>query len=250
MPARATKIAPVLFPMLLASAAFAAESSQADNCLTAPKGAASTGSHWYYRIDRANKRQCWYLGDARLKSPRQKSTDTASAESAPTEQLRIAPTVADARAELVSFNAETATNSSAATETQQVVSGLPEALPATGSPVILRWPEATSPNMPLQFALASSATKKIAGDTRTIPPVAADAGSDTHAISIPLLFAAIAGAMGTAGLFGAVIHRLGRARRTLWDQPPAGAVTGTPSNVADQRITQMMARLSRSAAIS
>ena len=103
--------------------------------------------------------------------------------------------------------------------------------------------------MPLQSALASSATKKIAVDARTIPPVAADAGSDTHAISIPLLFAAIAGAMGTAGLFGAVIHRLGRARRTLWDQPPAGAVAGT-ANAADQRITQMMARLSRSAAIS
>ena len=172
--------------------------------------------------------------------------------------------MADARAELVFSNAETDANSSAPTETQQVASALPEALPATGSPVILRWPEATSPNVPLQSALTSSATKKIAGEVRTIPPVvAADAGSDSHAISIPLLFAAIAGAMGTAGLFGAVIHRLGRARRdsrqgrTLWDQLPASAlngVAGTPANAgtnaADQRIAQMMARLSRSAAIS
>ena len=33
----------------------------ADSCLTAPKGATPSGSHWYYRIDRTTKRQCWYL---------------------------------------------------------------------------------------------------------------------------------------------------------------------------------------------
>ena len=28
------------------------------------------GSHWYYRIDRATKRQCWYLGEAKDKAAR------------------------------------------------------------------------------------------------------------------------------------------------------------------------------------
>src|SRR5690348_5675876 len=32
-----------------------------DSCLAAPKGATPSGSHWYYRIDRTTKRQCWYL---------------------------------------------------------------------------------------------------------------------------------------------------------------------------------------------
>ena len=32
-----------------------------DSCLSAPKGATPSGSHWYYRIDRNSKRQCWYL---------------------------------------------------------------------------------------------------------------------------------------------------------------------------------------------
>jgi len=31
------------------------------SCLSAPKGATPAGSHWYYRIDRVTKRQCWYL---------------------------------------------------------------------------------------------------------------------------------------------------------------------------------------------
>jgi hypothetical protein len=31
-----------------------------DHCLTAPKSAGPAGSHWYYRLDRANRRKCWY----------------------------------------------------------------------------------------------------------------------------------------------------------------------------------------------
>ena len=33
----------------------------ADNCLSGPKGAAPKGSHWYYRVDHAAKRNCWYV---------------------------------------------------------------------------------------------------------------------------------------------------------------------------------------------
>src|SRR5215218_880362 len=32
-----------------------------DECLLAPKGTKPEGTHWYYRIDRATKRHCWYL---------------------------------------------------------------------------------------------------------------------------------------------------------------------------------------------
>jgi hypothetical protein len=39
----------------LNSAANAAE------CLTAPKGAAPQGSHWYYRLERGSQRKCWRL---------------------------------------------------------------------------------------------------------------------------------------------------------------------------------------------
>ena len=34
------------------------------NVSPGPKGDCSQGSHWYYRIDRATKRHCWYLGES------------------------------------------------------------------------------------------------------------------------------------------------------------------------------------------
>jgi len=39
------------------------DAGAADECLAAPKKASSPGQHWYYRIDRATQRHCWYLGD-------------------------------------------------------------------------------------------------------------------------------------------------------------------------------------------
>lgn len=34
---------------------------QAEDCLAAPNAASPPGQHWYYRIDRATRRHCWYL---------------------------------------------------------------------------------------------------------------------------------------------------------------------------------------------
>lgn len=54
---------------LAASAAFviallagqqASQAAPAD-CLAAPSGAAPNGQHWYYHLDHASKRKCWYL---------------------------------------------------------------------------------------------------------------------------------------------------------------------------------------------
>lgn len=38
-----------------------AETARVDDCLSAPNSAAPQGSHWYYRLDRATKRKCWYV---------------------------------------------------------------------------------------------------------------------------------------------------------------------------------------------
>ena len=32
-----------------------------DDCLAGPNAVAPQGSHWYYRVDRATHRNCWYL---------------------------------------------------------------------------------------------------------------------------------------------------------------------------------------------
>jgi hypothetical protein len=33
----------------------------ADDCLAAPNRPPATGGHWYYHLDRASDRKCWYL---------------------------------------------------------------------------------------------------------------------------------------------------------------------------------------------
>jgi len=45
----------------------------AAECLSNPGRTAAPGSRWYYRIDRATQRKCWYLkpSDARTAAPRQ-----------------------------------------------------------------------------------------------------------------------------------------------------------------------------------
>ena len=69
MPGRRTILPPAMFTLVL----IAASASQAigapradDDCLAKPNGPAPEGQHWYYRIDHANKRQCWRLAEEGL----------------------------------------------------------------------------------------------------------------------------------------------------------------------------------------
>ena len=67
MSKRSAKFVAALFAGVMAGANLAtvtdlrAQAASSRRCLSAPKGATSPGSHWYYRIDRVTKRQCWYL---------------------------------------------------------------------------------------------------------------------------------------------------------------------------------------------
>ena len=96
-----------------AEAATQATQAAADSCLSAPKGATPSGSHWYYRIDRVTKRQCWYLREesdtaddkfARAAPPASApAQSSAAAEPAPPQQRTITrKSIADARAEWIS----------------------------------------------------------------------------------------------------------------------------------------------------
>jgi hypothetical protein len=42
----------------------------ADDCLVEPNRDPPEGRHWFYHVDRANNRKCWYLGDAGLLAQR------------------------------------------------------------------------------------------------------------------------------------------------------------------------------------
>jgi hypothetical protein len=75
--------------------------ARAEECLAGPKWPAPQGSHWYYRVDRASKRNCWYVREVGQKaaqsSPTASPVPTASAKSPAVTPLQ--PSVANARAE-------------------------------------------------------------------------------------------------------------------------------------------------------
>jgi hypothetical protein len=59
----------------------------AEECLSKPGAAGPPGSHWYYRVDRATKRQCWYLGTAGAKMARQSDRNKRSSAAPPAEPV-------------------------------------------------------------------------------------------------------------------------------------------------------------------
>ena len=80
---RTAKFVSAIFASLLAGMPLTTVSlgaaPAADDCLSKPKGLAPEGSHWYYRVDRANQRQCWYLGAERAKArPQQQQSALTS----------------------------------------------------------------------------------------------------------------------------------------------------------------------------
>jgi hypothetical protein len=57
---------------LLAAALFVGAGDAApaaDDCLAGPNRQATPGAHWYYRIDRATHRRCWYLKQPATEAP-------------------------------------------------------------------------------------------------------------------------------------------------------------------------------------
>jgi hypothetical protein len=54
---------PAILTICLATVCLTVEASRAaDDCITKPNAPSPQGSHWYYRVDRATHRECWYLG--------------------------------------------------------------------------------------------------------------------------------------------------------------------------------------------
>ena len=73
-----------LLVALVAGAGFQPSRAAANACLSAPNGAAPNGQHWYYHLDRTDRRKCWYLRELT-------ATPAADAVSAPAEADRTAP---------------------------------------------------------------------------------------------------------------------------------------------------------------
>ena len=86
----------VLTIVAILVAAFAAADSVAsatDDCLGGPKAGAPQGKHWYYRLDHAAHRKCWFLGPKGARAVRRavpKTRHATARRAAPMPALRTA----------------------------------------------------------------------------------------------------------------------------------------------------------------
>lgn len=221
--------------------------TEADKCLSGPKGAPPAGGHWYYRVDRATKRACWYIGDAREKISAKiaraapeapPSANTAS----PPNSASTQPSIANARAELplpqsrvepatsvfTGQRAAAAVNAAINPEIDQRANA--DDIGAKPSVVGSRWPELAgvmstpalpgSSNNSAAPPPANSTTEPSASrvappaSVAALPLAAANASStEKPAGSVQLLLIAILGALALAGLIASAIFRFSRPRR-------------------------------------
>ncbi|HET7887255.1 MAG TPA: hypothetical protein VFL62_13585 [Bradyrhizobium sp.] len=221
MPRRAARIASAIFVNILAGIPLVmlaqAEPVTSDNCLTSPKGDTPAGSHWRYRIDHANKRNCWYL----------RREDGSIAQAVPEPNPRAPqpatkPSLADARAEL---RPRAAAREDAPTANLPVTGGNP-ADPAVSQaaapnnsvwnapPVATRWPELPPASPIPKTAVAAADTATNTAQPETVAPAAASAAESVPGMPgpirpamIPALIVATLGALGFVGAAAIVARR-------------------------------------------
>jgi hypothetical protein len=249
-------------------------------CLSGPKGTAPKGSHWYYRIDHATKRNCWYVR-AEGEKPASSQNSPVS-EASPQTETPLQPSVANARAEanptdVGQPNAGAAEPAPPAAVNNSQGSDAPTA-DSGRSPVALRWLDRADAD-----TITGSTPKPddSGASMDPSPPVAAAplaaANARPASPSVSTLFLVIVGALALAALFAGIIYRFGTARRddrqdfdrdqrAPWDivdvgatirSPPLATETPTPQTgparerheaVIPDEIVQLLSRLSKEAA--
>jgi hypothetical protein len=256
----------------------------ADTCLAGPKGAAPKGSHWYYRIDHATKRNCWYVR-AEGEKPAASQNSSVSQASPPQAETPLQPSVANARAEanpgdIGQSNAVAAERAPPAAANN----GQGPDAPATDSgqsPVASRWLDqadadtitGSTPKPDDSGASLNPPAPAVAA----VPLAAGDARPASPSGAVSNLFLVILGALALAALFTGIIFRFGTARRddrqdfgrdqrAPWDavdvgatirSPPLATETLTPQTrparerheaVIPDEIVQLLSKLSKEAA--
>jgi hypothetical protein len=133
----------------------------AEPCKASPGGAASRGMHWYYRVDRATNKHCWYLGPVgHLKS--HTAVATTASDSPPTRKFK-----ATDNDNAVSAQAMAADSSEAATPPLDGTAPQPSPMQAASAQAMpaQALPARPLPARPLPVAQAAT-TDAAAGDPR------------------------------------------------------------------------------------
>jgi hypothetical protein len=231
MPNRTAKFVSALIASFLAGAPLTTASygaaNPADECLSGPKGQTPQGGHWYYRIDRATKRHCWYLADQR-EPLSQTAAPNPSASAKPPPQDAEAATqtsVANAHAELPAQSPVELTNRNAeiaAAASVHAVRGEDHDNAATpgGSTQLLlfasRWPDSYNAEPSVNPVPSKGDPGTAANPASQTQPTsvltagqfaAADMSSKPPPYSVQMPLAALMGVLALAGIMGTVIFK-------------------------------------------
>jgi hypothetical protein len=224
----------------------------ADGCLTAPKGEAHAGQHWYYRIERGTKRHCWILRNEDETSSRATTSTSrrAAPEATASSETTLTRADADAHAEMPSPQTSVEDDPRVPPTTTPAppvdAGGAEQTLPNNPSPesprslVASRWPESTGmsvsagepPAAPSFVVAAANANTNASADTDADLPTAALAAPAPMAsvetpatgtlASLQMLLLVTFGALALTGLTGSAVYVLARARHR--PQPYDGAM--------------------------
>jgi hypothetical protein len=211
MPKRLTLIAPAIVAVCVVTACVVAVSSTTkpaqaqSSCLSGPNATAPEGRHWYYRVERASGRRCWYLGekgkrvramvsvparrpDAAPVSSTPAPTSSAAAPASPASEPRASEASASARDVAMMFSRRWP-NASAAV-------GAVRTLPVSASD---SYAEETTP-----------ATAQVNDAPSTLPVhAAAEVANDasaTSAVKLEHMLALLAAALAVAGIIGGLLY--------------------------------------------
>lgn len=203
----------------------------ASDCLASPKGATPQGQHWYYRLERATKRQCWYLRaeGGKVSQTAQAAPNTPAAEPAVPQPH----TVQDARAEYLTPQGAAAPKTTAQAvpaPTQQAANPTADSS-AQQSAVATRWADASpattaSPTPQAAPAPVAAVAQPSAKPSKSpVALAAADSSTDKPTGSLQTLLLVIGGALALAGILASIVYRFagGRVRvqtdhrRVNWD---------------------------------
>jgi hypothetical protein len=266
MPRRTAKYVSAVLASILAGAPLAtishAQTRAADDCVSAPKEGAPQGSHWYYRVDRATKRHCWYLRQVGDKLPQSRAPSYRSAKSTPPQaEGATQRLIADAHAELPAQTRVEQPNGrdrpmwptqadAAGTESRRPPAG--EARPSV---VASRWPESglsspLSARPPADNLAANVQQNSTASPVAAVSVAGADSSPQHQSRSIPMLLSAIAAALALAGITAGLVLKFGGARRprpakvrvrrgTIWESTDDDTIM-----LSDRSATDVMPRRS------
>jgi hypothetical protein len=283
----AAKFVSAIFASVVASSSLTAapdgeeKEKPADRCLLGPSASTPPGGHWYYRFDRVNKRNCWYVGEGKERATRK---PLAEEDSVPAEKTVAPPkkpaataqrSMSDARAELPS--PQTPLDQDARPVATQRSLAAPADLPRSdnsqasdtdaGKAVTTRWPDPSAVGIPASPPPAPAAPVTRPAEAQatpmpppartvaTAPPVPAVAaqGAAEKPLSLPMMLTVLAGALSVLGVIGSAMFGGGHSRPKRLSRSAPMPPLDFPerpraSDDPRRRIEQMMAQINRRSA--